>query len=251
MTGVLITARVGSSRLPQKHFIEASGKTFIEWLILRLQYVFNSEINSGIVKIVVATSVKPENKEFEKYVTDVFYGDDDNIPNRHLQCAKHFGFTNIISIDGDDILCSAKGAYDVYVNLNQNSEIDICSTAGLPLGMNVSGYNTKYLEKCIKGKEKNKMENGWGRVFVNPREKKIKMGDYDIHSSLRFTLDYEDDAKFFSAIINEQKDNIVYMSDDNLIKFVQKKKYFEINSHLSEQYWKNFNELKEQELKNE
>lgn len=254
MTGILITARVGSSRLPQKHFIEATGKTFIEWLILRLQKQFAEEIKNNRVKIVIATSVKPKNKIFEekiKSLAEVFYGDDENIPHRHLQCAKHFGFSNIISVDGDDILCSASGAYDIYKNLNTDSSIDICSTTGLPLGMNVSGYSVSYLEKCLKGKEKNKMETGWGRVFVNPREKKIRIGDYDIHSSLRFTLDYEDDAKFFSTIINEMKEKIISISDEDLIKFVEQKNYFKINSHLSEQYWKNFNEAKEIEQRNE
>jgi spore coat polysaccharide biosynthesis protein SpsF (cytidylyltransferase family) len=252
MTGILITARVGSSRLPQKHFIEANGKPFIQWLILRMRNEFADEIKSGKVKFVIATSVKIENKEFEKKVNslaEVFYGSDDNIPFRHLECAKHFGFSNIISVDGDDILCSAEGAHEVYKNLIQNSEIDICSTTGLPLGMNVSGYTVSYLEKCLKGKEKNKMETGWGRVFVNPREKKIKLGDFDIHSSLRFTLDYEDDANFFSAIINDLKEKVISISDEELIKFVEQKKYFEINSHLSEEYWKNFNELKEKEQK--
>ena len=254
MTGILITARVGSSRLPQKHFIEANGKPFIKWLVLRLQNAFKKELDSKKVKIVIATSVKPENKEFEKRtgsIAEVFYGDDDNIPHRHFQCATHLGFSNIISIDGDDILCSVRGAYEVYKNLNADSAIDICSTTGLPLGMNVSGYSVAYLEKCLKGKENNKMETGWGRVFVNHREKKIKMGEHNIHSSLRFTLDYEDDATFFSAIINDLKERIVSISDEDLIKFVEQKKYFKINSHLSEQYWKNFNESKELEQRNE
>jgi spore coat polysaccharide biosynthesis protein SpsF (cytidylyltransferase family) len=254
MTGILITARVGSSRLPQKHFIEVNGKHFIEWLILRLSHVFINEIKSEKVKIVIATSVKPENKKFEKKINSlarVFYGDDENIPLRHLQCAKHFEFSNVISVDGDDILCSAKGAYEVYKTLNQDSKIDICRTMGLPLGMNILGYRVDYLDKCMKGKEKNKLETGWGRIFNNPREKKIKMGDYSIHSPLRFTLDYQDDATFFSTIINDLKEKIISISDEDLIKFVEQKRYFKINSHLSEQYWKNYNELKEQEQKNE
>ncbi len=254
MIGILITARVGSSRLPKKHFIKASGKTFIEWLILCLKNKFEDEIKNGKIKIAIATSVKPENKAFEQKVrslAEIFYGDDENIPLRHLQCAKHFGFSTIISVDGDDILCSAEGAHKVYEKLNQNSETDICSTTGLPLGMNVSGYSVSYLEKCLRGKEKNKMETGWGRVFINPREKKIKMGEYDIHSLLRFTLDYEDDARFFQAIINEVKEKVNSISKQDFIKFVEQKKYFEINSHLSEQYWKNFNELKAAEQKND
>ena len=255
MIGILITARVGSGRLPEKHFIEANGKPFIEWLLLRLRHVFLSEVNNEEVKLIIASSDKPENKKFEtevkKSMVEIFYGDDDNIPLRHLQCARQYGFTHIISVDGDDILCSARAAFEVYKYLKENSDTDICSSEGLPLGMNVSGYRVDYLEKCLAGKEGKKIETGWGRIFLNPREKKIKMGNYDLHSSLRFTLDYPDDAKFFSKIIHEQKENIVSIGDEELINFVKFHKYFEINSHLSDEYWKNFNDSKELEQKNE
>lgn len=255
MTGILITARVGSSRLAEKHFIEACGKSFMEWLLLRLRHVFAAEINSGSVKIVIASSEKPENKKFEqkikKELAEIFYGDDDNIPFRHLQCARKYGFDYIVSVDGDDILCSAKAAYEVYKYLNENPDTDIAASAGLPLGMNISGYRVSYLEKCLAGREENKIETGWGRIFVNPREKKIRMGRHDIHSPLRFTLDYDDDVRFFSKVINELGEKTISIPDEELIKLVSEKKYYEINTHLSEEYWKNFNELKEQEQQKE
>lgn len=35
MVGVFITARLGSTRLNEKHLIEVNGKPFIEWLVKR------------------------------------------------------------------------------------------------------------------------------------------------------------------------------------------------------------------------
>src|SRR4051812_37434090 len=108
MTGILFIARLGSTRLSQKHLIEVEGKTFIEWLVERLHFEFSKEISAGTARLIICTSVAEENKKFEQLfagtATTVFYGDDNNIPHRQMQCADAFGLDNIISIDGDDIL---------------------------------------------------------------------------------------------------------------------------------------------------
>ncbi|MEQ9146869.1 MAG: hypothetical protein RLP13_01245, partial [Cytophagales bacterium] len=167
MTGILFTARLGSSRLPKKHLIEASGKTFIEWLILRYQNVFKTEINKGNVRFILATSDEPLNRAFEAtlepYNIDVFFGNISNIPMRHLNCADHYDLQNIISIDGDDVLCSPVASYLVYEKLRAGTENDIVASIGLPLGMNSSGYTVSYLRKCMMTARDQKIETDWGR----------------------------------------------------------------------------------------
>ena len=44
MIAVLITARMGSSRLPKKHLIEANKKPLLYWLIKRFEFEFEKEI---------------------------------------------------------------------------------------------------------------------------------------------------------------------------------------------------------------
>ena len=245
MTGILIVARLGSTRLNNKHLIKINNKTFIEWLLMRFLNKFSPLIAQEKVKIIIATSIKPENEKFKELLkeidVEVFYGNDSNIPLRQIECAEKYNLKKIISIDGDDILCSTEAALNVY-NLLQNPNINIVKTIGLPLGMNVIGYRTDFLKKSLKNII-DKLETGWGRIFDENEviELVVNKRNYD---QLRFTLDYELDSKFFSTIIEKIGDNIVSISDLALINTIIENKIYEINSSLIDTYWTNFNSQK-------
>jgi spore coat polysaccharide biosynthesis protein SpsF (cytidylyltransferase family) len=154
-TGILFIARMGSTRLEGKHLIRAGGRSFFEWLIGRFAWQFAEEITEGKVKLVIATSAKPENRKFEELKTtikslEVFYGDDANIPKRMSECTEAFGFSHIISVDGDDILCSSEAGRAVYNAFVKDPSIPHIYTKGLPLGMNVAGLERKYLQQSVK-----------------------------------------------------------------------------------------------------
>ena len=68
MTGIFIVARLGSTRLSQKHLIKAAGKTFIEWLALRFVAAFQKEIAANEAGVFIVTSEKPENKNLKKFL---------------------------------------------------------------------------------------------------------------------------------------------------------------------------------------
>jgi spore coat polysaccharide biosynthesis protein SpsF (cytidylyltransferase family) len=65
-TGIFVTARVGSTRLPQKHLIDAHQKTFIEWLVGRYLQGFRNEISRGEVKVAIVTSTERGNEKFRE-----------------------------------------------------------------------------------------------------------------------------------------------------------------------------------------
>lgn len=252
MIGLLITARMGSSRLPQKHLIEANHKPLLYWLIKRYEHEFKNEIQNKKVCLVIAASEKPENKNFS-IATDgtsckIFQGSDNNIPLRHLQCAKHFNLTHVISIDGDDILCSTLAARIVYKQMTKDVTHNMFSVSGLPLGMNLSGYSVSYLEKSLNEQSEKKLETGWGRIFRNPKTWQASLGKYDIMGDLRFTLDYEEDAKFFCEIINQLKEKIISIKDSDLISYVEQNHIYKINASLKKIYWDNYNSEKQKEL---
>ena len=250
MTGILINARLGSTRLINKHLIKVNNRTLMEWLLLRFLNTFKSLVLQKKVKLIIATSVKPENEKFKELTkgidVEVFYGNDENIPLRQIECAKEYNLQKIISIDGDDILCSTEAALNIY-NILLNPNINIAKTTGLPLGMNVIGYRTEFLRKSLKSSE-SILETGWGRIF-NEREIIELVADKRNYDQLRFTLDYELDSKFFSALIERTGDEIISISDPNLIDTVIKNKLYEINNSLITEYWANFNNQKEEETK--
>ena len=249
MTGILFIARLGSTRLTNKHLIVASGKTLIEWLVARYAHEFENEIALNKIKLILATSNNPENKKFELALdalpVSVFYGNEDNIPLRQVECAEEHKLSNIISIDGDDILCSTNAAREVY-NLLSNGAGGWIKTTGLPFGMNVIGYSYEFLKRKVI-QPSNKLETGWDRIFDKESEREIVLGNYSGNKDLRFTLDYELDAEFFKTVILNLGSKIISLSDKELINIVLNEQFFEINKSLHEQYWLNFNKQKNAE----
>ena len=165
MVGIFITARLGSSRLQRKHLIPVEGKTMIEWLVLRYKSIFEKEISGGDVEIFLTTSIKEENKEFtellKQYGVTVFFGEDTNIPKRYYDCAKEYSIDYFIVVDGDDVLCSAYGSYQLYQCILENTNYDILKVEGLPIGLNSSALKTSYLEECLKNNQNDNLEVGW------------------------------------------------------------------------------------------
>jgi len=215
--------------------------------VLRFQVAMSKELESENVKFILATSEKNENKEFESYFQgysiEIFYGDDKNIPLRYCQCIDKYKFDYIIIVDGDDILCSTEAALKLVEQIKSDSihNIDIIRIDGLPLGMNLSAYRASYIKESLaKSKFKN-LEVGWSRIFNNPRVKIVKMGNYELEGDYRFTLDYEEDAIFFNSIISILKDELLTISDEKLLEAVEENKLYELNKHLTKEYWNNYN----------
>jgi spore coat polysaccharide biosynthesis protein SpsF (cytidylyltransferase family) len=243
---------MGSSRLEAKHMLKAGGRAMIAWLCARMANEFGEEINGGSVRLIIATSTVPGNEAFAAAVqglpVQVFHGSDSHIPLRQLECAQAHGLDRIISLDGDDVLCSFQGARLVHDALPSAGDADIVATAGLPLGMNVSGYPTAYLERSVKAAQGEHFETGWGRVFKAPRTRIIRLGDHAPDGPLRFTLDYEEDATFFRAIVEQLGQRVLGIPDEDLIGFVRSHELYRINMHLQERYFGNFNSERDKEI---
>ncbi len=240
-TGILINARMGSKRLKDKHFMKINNTPCIAWLLKRLINEFSFEIKKGKIELFLATGSKSLNSKFEdvKNYSKVFYGSDFNIPQRHFELANQYELTNIICIDGDDILCSMKAARDVLEQLNNNKFF--IKTIGLPIGMNVIAYSSEFLKKCLFKKNYKILETGWPRIF---NESQLHIIDYknkvNSQPDLRFTLDYFDDYKFFEKIILYFGEDIIHQIDKKIINYVIRSKTFLLNAHLNEEYWNNF-----------
>ena len=168
----------------------------------------------------------------------VFYGSDENIPLRQIECANALHLTEIISIDGDDILTSVSAARKIFDALTLGASL--VKTSGLPLGMNCWGYSVDELKKSFANSDSKKIETGWGRIFSTEKIVDIKLGNHLPDSDLRMTLDYKEDEEFFSAVISRFGEKIISVSDDELIEFILSNKLNEINASLQKIYWSNF-----------
>lgn len=239
-TGILITARLGSSRLKRKHLLEILGRPIIYYLIERIRHEFEMEIKNQEIDIFICTSDEEENRAFEPLLnTTTFYGAVNNIPYRHLQNAYRHSLDYILAIDGDDILCSIQGMRAVYTSLI-NGDADYVETTGLPLGMNSVGYSTGFLQQCIDNNPHDILETGWGRIFDKRSLLKLPFKEFYNNEKLRFTLDYEVDFQLFERIISLLGSKFIKANDDEIIALTITNELYKLNESISEEYWRNF-----------
>lgn len=249
-TGILITARLGSSRLKKKHLLDVKGQPILIYLIRRIKAAFQQEIEEGKIQIVIATSDEPENRQFEMFFSQgvaVFYGSLCNIPLRHLQAAEEYGFDNIISVDGDDILCSVQGMKLVYKEF-ANGNVFV-KTNGLPFGMNAVGYTTEFLKSSLSKAEFEVLETGWGRIFDESKVTILNTTISNCNEYMRFTLDYPEDFTFFNELITRFPLDLETSRDQEIVDYVEKEKLYEITKPVASEYWVNFNNGVEEETK--
>ncbi len=247
MIGISIIARLESSRLYQKHLIKAAGKSFLEWLILRLKHTFADEIASGVLEICITTADSPLNRTFSQFEAlgnvSVFYGNATNIPIRLKECVSDRNWDAVICVDGDDILCSPIACKKVYEALLAGEEF--VKTEGLPLGMNASGFSANYLREVVKETD-DVLETGWGRIFTR-EPLNIQFNPFTT-TPLRFTLDYTADANFFGAVISDlAPEKILKVTDQEIVETVLAKNYNSLNEQLNDIYWENFHNQIEKE----
>lgn len=246
--GIFITARLGSTRLKRKHLLEVDGHPVLYFLIKRTTVAFQTEINDEKIKIIIVTSDEPENRAFEQFTQDgitVYYGSINNIPLRHFQAAKAYSLDGIVSIDGDDILCSTKGMRAVYDALIRGCAY--VKTSNLPFGMNSIGYSKDFLKSSLKGHFDDILETGWGRIFDQSQLKEIHIPFAVYNNALRFTLDYEEDYQFFKTVIETFGDGIVAAQDEEIVNFVTENKLHLKNNGIGQKYWDNFYRVQEKE----
>lgn len=242
MIGILIIARLGSTRLPEKQLLKICDKTIIEWLIERIK----EQICEKNIKIVIATSTNIINHKFEflkDNLVDIFYGSDQNIPLRIFQCINKYNFNKIICLGGDNPLSSINGCNLIIDKLN---DYDFVETIGLPIGMNVFGMTQNNIYNSINENIKlnDDLEYCWETIFRNNSllNLKIKLGDYDmVDSDLRITLDYWEDYLFFKKLYETIDKKIIMMDDDKIISIIRSNNFNDINKILIEKYWENFN----------
>ena len=144
--GVIVEARMGSSRLPGKILMEINGTTILKLLLERIKKV------SDIKKIIVATTINSKDDILAKYCKDnniiCHRGSENDVMGRVLEAAKINNISTIVEITGDCPLIDPKIISQI-LNCYINNEADYVGNANIytyPAGMEVQVFSTKTLE---------------------------------------------------------------------------------------------------------
>ena len=150
--GIVIEARTGSKRLPNKVLLKVGGISILEFMCKRLKNVHL------VNKIIVATTT---NKNDEKIVdlfkkdrkVTVFRGSEENVLSRVISASKKNFLDIIISLTGDCPLIDIELINHMLELFKSNKNIEFLTNAHLrsyPDGMDVQIVKFKSLERSYK-----------------------------------------------------------------------------------------------------
>lgn len=272
MLGIIIQARMNSTRLPGKMAKKIQGKTVLEHVILRLKKIhpiksakggaleaqFNrvNPIKSAEggakqfnrvktpAKIILATTTKKADNILERIARknkiSVFRGSEDDVLDRFYQSAKKFKIDPIVRITADCPVLDgevAEEAINFYLkNKNKFDYISNVRPPTYPDGLDVEVFSFASLEKSWQ-EAKLKSEREHVTPYITKHPETFKIGNItrkgkDL-SALRLTLDEAADLILIRKVYNYLYPIKKFFTLSDILKlFSQKPELLKINQGI-------------------
>lgn len=202
---LLIYARSGSSRLPNKALKEIGGYKLIELVINRVI----SLQNTLPIQIYLATSNLPENDELVSFVEElgisVFRGDENDLVDRTIDFIKQMKYEYIARVNGDcpfvDIELIAEGFK--YINQDYDFVTNIKNRT-YPYGVAVEWFKSDFYKKMANDVNENEKEHVTKHLYRKINE----INHYSIESSSNnsntsLTIDTQQDYERLKLIFEK------------------------------------------------
>jgi len=132
MTGLVVQARLGSTRLARKALLPLGGATMLDMVLARLSLV---EADARILAT-EASSRKELAPIARRHGFALVIGSEEDVLSRYCKAIGEFGLDRVIRATGDNPLVCHEAA-NLLVARREGRETDYASYVGLPLGMGV------------------------------------------------------------------------------------------------------------------
>lgn len=238
--GYLVTARLKSTRLPNKLILKIQEREVIRWMIDRLK------ISTELDEIVICTSTNPQDQPLEEIAKQekvgIFRGHEEDVIKRLYDAAVEFKLDYILNVTADCPLVSYE-YISLIIDSYKNTNADLVRCLDLPHGFFSYGIKVDALKKVCDIKDDDKTEV-WGRYFTDTGH--FKVVDLDIPNDLkrpdyRLTLDYPEDFKFFEAVFAFFGPETYKTKMKNIIEYLDNHpEIVNINAHCKNAFKKNW-----------
>ncbi len=225
--GIVIQARMGSSRLPGKILLKLpfhSNMTVLENILNRAEKVNN------IDNIVVATTVGEGDNIVEDFCKErnieVFRGSEDHVLSRFYYLSKKYNFDQIIRLTADNPCIDFK-LIESCLDIHLRNKNDYTETISYPLGTNIEIVSMKSLSYAFN----NTIEN-YDTEHVTPfvrnhpdlfQIETIEANDSLARSDIRVTLDKEQDYVLLCQIFDYLYSGNQLFGIDEIINLFEQK----------------------------
>jgi spore coat polysaccharide biosynthesis protein SpsF len=205
--GIIVFARMSSSRLPGKMLRDLGGRTLLERVIERARCVHPD--------VVLATSQRPEDDALadaaESLNAPVSRGSLDDVMGRAVQAATEHGFEAFARLCGDRPLFPLddmrRGLALMEESLTSDEQIDLITTHAprpVPAGLTTEIIRTEALADArSRTEDTHELEHVTTCFHDNPERFEVvslqtRMRDF---AGLHFSIDHEDDAQRIGSVL--------------------------------------------------
>lgn len=236
--GIIVVARVTSSRLPNKATCKIAGRESIAVLLQRLKRIKNSD------KIILATSIDKSDDILEKIAirekVNFYRGSLNNVALRFYEAAKKYQLDQIVRVTGDSILCDEVMLEKAIENqLREGSDVTFVNN--MPYGTAKEVFTFRTIEIIAKHAAKPENTEYLEWYLENNRNFKVSYikSNYVFDKSIRLTLDYNEDLELLNKIFAHFKKNINQFNLRNVLEFLRNNpRIIKINNHLKPKFTK-------------
>lgn len=221
--GIVIQARMGSTRLPNKALTLIEGKTCLGHIVTRCRAIPMPK------KIIVATTKDSEDDPIEQFSKNegvlCFRGDNKNVLKRFIDVGKEYSLDFLYRVTADCPLYDPDVAMQAYRLLEDSShQLDYISNLtprSFPRGLDVELVSLKALEKIASiDISQDDKEHVTLYLRNNLSDFKIASFSYDEDlSNMRWTLDTEKDLELIRRIYQGCQKSKPYFSFSKALAF--------------------------------
>ncbi len=236
---LLLQARMGSSRLPEKILLPVLDKQLLKLTIERIN---QSKFVEEVILLIPDASTDDILQSFaidEKI--KFFRGNEKNCLDRHYQAAKYFDIDVFAKTTSDCCLIDSRvidEVIELYFSKSPNCDYvsNICPPT-FPDGLDIEVFNFSTLEKTWE-LAKSDFDKEHTTTFIrnNPNLFKIINHEHsksNLFKKHRWCLDFEDDYLFIKTIFEKLYLNNNNFSMENILELLDNNKEINmINSHL-------------------
>lgn len=209
--GIIIQARMTSSRFPGKSLALLNKTPVLKHVILRCKKV------KGVDKVIVAVPDTPESEPMLKLVADMnclnFCGSEDNVLERYYKAALHHNLDYVVRITADCPFINPviiQEVLDLLIWRKLDYASNVFPTRTYPKGTDVEVFTMDVLEAAnmfsITDYDKEHVTPWMQR---SPELKRANVCQKIDMSSENLCVDYPDDIERLEAIIQKRKNKLI------------------------------------------
>lgn len=210
-TGIIIQARMNSSRLPGKAMFSVVGKPSLEWCVMQCAMMKGKQLD----RIIIATTTDPEDDVIERIycgkgdVDWVRRGHPTDLVERYYIAATVYNIDTIVRVTGD---CPAFGFEIGGILLKSHVETgaDYTEAERCAIGTSCQVWSRKALRKLMCACVEPELTEHMSFFIVNNPDvfnvNRVKLPERLVRS-YRLTLDYMDDFKMIDTLFRQVEDD--------------------------------------------